>query len=57
MKVEKGFCIERNGILIHVHDVKNGEVFFRKWPKGIEKQCLFENLFRMPVDEFEKQIK
>lgn len=57
MKLKGGVTIEKNGIRIRVHDVANGIVYFRKWPKGIEEQGFLENLYRMPVDEFENKLE
>lgn len=55
MKLEKGMIIEKNGITIWIHSIKKKQVFFQKWPKGIEWQGGFDNLFRMDIDKFKAQ--
>lgn len=57
MKAEKNMVIERNGVAVHVHDIKNDQVYYQQWPKDVENQGQFDNLFRMPVAEFESQIR
>ena len=47
----------RNGWTIDVHEIKNGEVLFRRWPPGVERQSFVQNLSRMAVDEFERQVR
>ena len=55
--VYTGMVIERNGIAIHVHMIKKGQVYFQKWPKDVENQNMFANLFRMPIQSFKSQIR
>jgi hypothetical protein len=55
--VRPGMGFTRNGITIKVHFIEDGEVYYQKWPKGVEEQRWFENLSRLPVDEFEKGIE
>ena len=52
MKIEKGMKFRKDGIRIDVHDVKDGEVYFRRWPKGVQDQLFFEGLRRMSLDDF-----
>ena len=47
----------RNGWTIDVHEIKNGEVLFRRWSPGVERQSFVQNLSRMAVDEFERQVR
>ena len=47
----------RNGWTIDVHKVENREVLFRRWPPGVERQSFVQNLSRMAVDEFERQVR
>ena len=47
----------RNGWTIDVREIKNGEVLFRRWPPGVERQSFVQNLSRMAVDEFERQVR
>ena len=57
INIKPGMVIERNGIAIHVHMIKKGQVYFQKWPKDVENQNMFANLFRMPIQNFKSQIR
>jgi len=57
MEIKKGMEIERNGILIRIHFLKNGQVYYQKWPKDIEHQGQFDNLGRMDINEFKDQLE
>ena len=50
-----GSAYHNNGVTLHVHDFKNGEVYLQRFPKGVETQGMFENLMRVPLDHFEKE--
>lgn len=41
-----------NGWDFDVHEIRNGEVFYQRWPPGIEKQRMFDNLLRTPLYVF-----
>ena len=56
MKPYKGMRLERNGNGCVVHDVKDGQVYYQIWPKGVDDQSFFENLYRRPVEDFERQV-
>ena len=47
----------RNGWTIDIHAIRNGEVLYRKWTPGIERQSLVANLGRMPLCDFVAQAK
>jgi len=47
----------KDGVSVDVHDVKDGEVYMRKWPKGVEEQPFFQNLIRVPIPVFVEQVK
>lgn len=47
----------KDGVSIDVHDVKDGEVWVRRWPKGVESQSFFANCIRVPLDVFNREIE
>jgi hypothetical protein len=56
MAVQAGQLYHKNGIVVDVHKVRDGEVYFQLWPSQIKKQGMFDRLYRMPVDEFEAKL-
>ncbi len=36
-----------NGWSFDIHEVRNGEVYYQRWPPGVENQGMFANLSRM----------
>jgi hypothetical protein len=56
VNIKPGIVLERNGIAIHVHSIKNGQVYFQRWPKNAEHQGMFVNLYRMTIKKFLSQI-
>lgn len=55
-RIKPGFQVEENGVRIDIHMVKDDHVYFQRWPVGIMDQGVFDNLYRMPVAEFERQV-
>ena len=49
--------LTKNGITIDVHEIRNGEVLYRKWMPGVKSMPFLIGLRRMPVAEFEAQAK
>lgn len=47
----------KDGISVDIDDVKEGEVYIRRWPKGVTTQPLFSNCIRMPVAQFVEQVQ
>lgn len=41
-----------NGWSITIDCVRDGRVFFCRWPPGITEQPAFERTFQMPVSDF-----
>lgn len=46
----------KNGWTIEVHLVRNGEVYFRKWPPGVSSMGFLERLQRMSVRRFNESL-
>jgi hypothetical protein len=41
-----------NGWVVIVHGVKDGQVYFQRWPPGVNDQPVEAPLCRMPIAEF-----
>lgn len=48
----EGARFTQNGISVDVDSVKDGEVYFRRWPKGVETQAWLDNCHRLPLKQF-----
>ena len=57
MMPEPGTAWHKNGVTIHVCGLRNGEVYYQRFPVGVESQGWFENLYRAPLDWFVSQCK
>lgn len=47
----------KDGISVDIDDVKDGEVYVRRWPKGVQTQPFFSNCIRLPVSQFVEQVQ
>lgn len=47
----------KDGISLDVDFVKDGQVYLRRWPKGVESQPMFENCVRVPIADFIEQVQ
>lgn len=47
----------KDGISVDIDAVKDGEVYVRRWPKGVTTQPFFANCIRMPVAQFVEQVQ
>ena len=56
MTIKKGQTYMKNGVMIDIHEVRDGQVFYRLWPPRIEKQGMFDRLYRMPIGEFKSKL-
>ena len=54
---EVGTTYVKQGCRIVVHEIHNDQVYFQRWLPGVESQSAWANLYRMPVAQFEEQIK
>jgi hypothetical protein len=41
-----------NGWVVIVHGVKDGQVYFQRWPPGVNDQPVEAPLIRMPICDF-----
>lgn len=63
MNTEPTICLKpgtrykKNGISVDIDLVKDGEMYVRRWPKGVTTQGFFANCIRMPVDRFIEQVR
>ena len=54
--VEPWQVYEQDGWHVVVHDVRHGEVYYQKWPPGVDEQGWLDNLGRMPLELFKAQV-
>ena len=54
--IKPGTRYTKDGVSVDVHDVYQGEVYFRQWPKDVNVQAFLNNLGRMSVEEFAKRV-
>lgn len=47
----------KDGISVDIDSVENGEVYVRRWPKGVVNQPFFANCIRIPIAEFVAQVR
>lgn len=57
ISLQPGTRYTKDGISVDIDDVKDGEVYIRRWPKGVATQSLFENCMRMTVAQFVEQVQ
>jgi hypothetical protein len=55
--LQPGTRYTKNGISVDIESVKDGEVYARRWPKGVKSQPLFANCIRLPVKQFVEQVQ
>ena len=44
-------------VSVDIDCVKDGYVYVRRWPKGVDSQPLCSNCIRMPVSQFVEQVQ
>lgn len=52
-----GRIYHKNGTVLHIHEVRKGEVYLQIFPPGVKKQGMFSNLFRVPLEHFKKEVE
>lgn len=57
VRLQPGTRYTKDGISVDIDDVKDGEVYIRRWPKGVTEQPFFANCIRMPVAQFVEQVQ
>lgn len=57
VSLQPGTRYTKDGISVDIDDVKDGEVYVRRWPKGVTTQPFFANCIRMPVAQFVEQVQ
>jgi hypothetical protein len=57
MEIKKGITLRLPKGDIDIHDVSNGIVYYQTWPNGTEKQGMYANLFRMPINDFSEKTE
>ena len=55
--IEVGTTYVKQGCRIVVHEIRNDQVYYQRWPPGVEWQCAWANLYQMPIAQFEEQAK
>jgi hypothetical protein len=45
------------GMTIDIHSVENGQVYYRKWPKGVTEMGMWEGLGRCLIEVAEREIE
>lgn len=55
-ELKPGQRYSKDGVSLDIDAMKDDMVYVRRWPKGVEEQPFFANLYRMPEEEFAKQI-
>lgn len=46
-----------NGWSIDIHEEIDGWIYYQRWPPGVERQGMFDNLCRMEFDKFYKAVR
>lgn len=57
MKIQPGDRYTKDGVSVYVQDINGGEVLFRKWNSGVQRQPIFKYCYRLPIDKFQKAIR
>lgn len=57
VSLQPGTRYTKDGISVDIDDVKDGEVYVRRWPKGVTTQPFFANCIRMHVAQFVEQVQ
>lgn len=57
VSLQPGTRYTKDGISVDIDDVKDGEVYVRRWPNGVTTQPFFANCIRMPVAQFVEQVQ
>lgn len=51
-----GSAYHSNGVTVHVHEVKDGMVYYQRFHKGVEVQPFFDELWRKPLATFMSEV-
>lgn len=57
VSLRPGTRYTKEGVSVDIDSVINGEVYVRRWPKGVETQPFFSNCIRMPIAQFVEQVQ
>ena len=57
VSLHPGTRFTKNGVSVDIVCVKDGEVYVRRWPKGVDSQPFFANCIRMPIENFVAQVQ
>ena len=55
--IRPGTQLEKNGIRIHIHEVRNGEVLFQVFPDGVVWLNCLAGLRRMSIHNFRRVME
>lgn len=55
--LKPGQRFTKNGIAVDVHKVEGGEVYYRRWPKGVDEMPWCAGLARLPINEFLAEVE
>lgn len=48
-----GLVLHKDGVTVHIHEIMNGQVYFQRFPRGVTDQGWFDNLYRIPVAQYD----
>ena len=46
-----------NGVTVDIHEIHEGQVYFRQWPMGVTEMPWLSGLRRCPIEQAENEIK
>ena len=55
--VEPWTIYSKNGWHVVVHDVRDGQVYYQRWPPGVDEQPFMDNLSRTSIEQFEAAVE
>jgi hypothetical protein len=55
--IATGTIYQKDGWHVVVHEIRNGEVYYQRFPPDVEEQPVLCNLGRMTIAQFEEQVK
>ena len=55
--IEVGTTYHKQGWHIVVHEIRNDQIYFQRWPPSVESQSAWVNMYRMPIALFEEHTK
>ena len=57
MTIQPGQRYERDGVYVDIHFIEDGQVFYRRWPRGVTEMGMWDGLGRCPVKVAEREIE